>query len=203
MNYLAHLFLSPRTPRLLCGALAGDLLSGRLGDGVESELKEGIILHRSIDAFSDSHPAFGASRRRLAPYRHHARVIVDIFYDHLLALHFQRFSSDTLAMFAESTYAMLARAESSDVPGLTTMIERMTAHDWLNGYREVESARRALHYLSRRFRQPVVLETSIELLEAQREDFTSDFFSFFPDVMRHASTRASELVRARTVTGMS
>jgi acyl carrier protein phosphodiesterase len=196
MNYLAHLALSPRTPDDLAGALAGDLLSGRLRDDLHGGLRRGVLLHRSIDAFADSHPAFGESRRRLLPFRHYARVIVDVFYDHLLALHFPRFHDQSLDTFAKETYALLHRADVATVPGLREMIDQMTRHDWLTGYREVVAVRRALHYLSRRFRRPVALEESVALLEEARQAFTEDFLAFYPDILGHAEKRAEELRRA-------
>ena len=53
MNYLAHLFLAGGSPESLIGNLAGDFVKGALGDRFTPGIREGIMQHRRIDAFTD------------------------------------------------------------------------------------------------------------------------------------------------------
>lgn len=187
MNYLAHLFLSPGPPQFMAGALAGDFLHGRLDESLSRELLGGIRLHRAIDAFADAHRSLGESRRRLGAFRHHARIIVDVFYDHLLARQFSRYSDVSLDDFAAATYETLRDADVSQIPRLSEVIARMREHDWLTGYARLESIQRALFYLSRRLKRHVALERSVEILEERYSEFESDFLRFFPDALAFAT----------------
>ena len=91
MNYLAHLLLGDRGPQWLVGSLMADFVKGRLPDTMEPALRHGIVLHRRIDAGTDTHPLvvecrglFPAERRR------YAGILTDIVFDHVLARGWER-----------------------------------------------------------------------------------------------------------------
>ena len=55
MNYLAHLFLAEKTEESILGNFLGDFVKGRLKDQYSAEILKGIVTHRKIDAYTDSH----------------------------------------------------------------------------------------------------------------------------------------------------
>src|SRR5579885_1141988 len=78
MNYLAHLFLARDDAESLIGNLAGDFVKGPLRDRFTPGIRDGIMQHRHIDAFTDTHPQVAAFRRVLIPdHGHYARIISD------------------------------------------------------------------------------------------------------------------------------
>jgi len=92
VNYLAHLYLSGDDPEIQLGNFIGDFVRGR---NPESEypvkVAIGIHLHRIIDSYTDSHSIVRESKLRLRPvYRHYSGVLVDIYYDHFLARHWNQ-----------------------------------------------------------------------------------------------------------------
>jgi acyl carrier protein phosphodiesterase len=67
------------------------------------------MLHRRIDSFSDTHAAFRRSRARVSEVRRRfGGIMVDMFYDHFLAVHWQRFSPEPLTAFTAETYRLIA-----------------------------------------------------------------------------------------------
>lgn len=183
-----HLFLSPREGHWLAGALAGDVLHGQLDPGWPAGVRRGVRLHRSIDAFSDQHPALRESRARLAEFRHHARIIVDVFYDHCLALDFQRWSGgETLDDFAADVYRLLQEVRDDLPPRLAAFNERMIEFGWLTSYGEFSSVERALFYLSRRLKRQVDLSASVRSLRDDHDGFRGDFSRFMPEVRQLAA----------------
>src|SRR5436190_842749 len=88
MNFLAHLYLSGDDADVMTGNFIGDFVRGRnLAEQFGEKIARGIELHRAIDAFTDHHSVVKQSKTRLRPkYGHYSGVIVDIFYDHFLAL---------------------------------------------------------------------------------------------------------------------
>ncbi len=58
MNYLAHLFLSGNNDLLKIGNFMADGIRGNDYLNFPEEVKNGIILHRHIDTFTDAHPMY-------------------------------------------------------------------------------------------------------------------------------------------------
>src|SRR5690606_17104395 len=105
MNFLAHVYLSGDNPKIMVGNFIGDFVKGgRLSERFEKDIARGIELHRAIDDFTDSHAVVLKSKERLRPkYRHYSPVIVDMFYDHILARHWNDYHPQSLPAFAEET----------------------------------------------------------------------------------------------------
>jgi acyl carrier protein phosphodiesterase len=191
MNYLAHLFLARPTPESLLGNLAGDFVKGPLGDRFPPAIAEGIRQHRRIDAFTDAHPHVAAFRRVLIPeHGHYARVIADVFFDHFLAVDFERWSSEPLPSFVTRVSAVLDAQVDAMPPRLQAIWPRMRDQQWLLSYAEVESIRMALYGISRRLsRQPDLARAAHHLTGPTRAELERRFNAFFPDVMEEARGR--------------
>lgn len=58
MNYLAHALLSNNNKGLLIGNFIADHIRGNDFKNFPEEVIKGILLHRRIDTFTDSHPEF-------------------------------------------------------------------------------------------------------------------------------------------------
>jgi len=92
MNFLAHAYLSGTDPKILIGNLIGDFVKGKQMDAYSEQLKNGIQLHREIDHYTDHHNVTLKSKKRLrSQFRHYSGVIVDMFYDHFLAFHWNKY----------------------------------------------------------------------------------------------------------------
>ncbi len=88
MNHLAHCFLSFGNEDLLVGNFSGDFVKGHAWENYPPPVQTGILLHRMIDAFTDTHDRVRANVARLRPYAgRYAGPVHDILADHLLARH--------------------------------------------------------------------------------------------------------------------
>ncbi|MCB1886395.1 MAG: DUF479 domain-containing protein [Rhodocyclaceae bacterium] len=183
MNFLAHAFLARHEPALRVGGLAGDFVKGHLPAGLPPDLARGVALHRAIDGFADRHPAFQASRRRVAEgRRRYAGVLVDMFYDHLLARDWAEHADEPLAHFCADTYR-LADARLAALPeGFARVLPTMRAGDWLASYRAPEAVADALARMSRhRIRRDNPLGEGFVDFELAADGFAADFRDFLPD----------------------
>ena len=82
-------------------------------------LADGVMLLRRIDSFADTHPAFRRSRARVSEVRRRfGGIMVDMFYDHFLAVHWQRFSAEPLVAFTTETYRLI-NAHDAPLPAST------------------------------------------------------------------------------------
>ena len=102
MNFLAHLILSGDRPELLVGNLMGDFVKGRLEGRFSPGIRAGLELHRGIDSFAHRNEIFSESKRRIAPsFGLYRGVLVDLFYDHFLAVHWDDYANEPLPRFLE------------------------------------------------------------------------------------------------------
>jgi len=188
MNYLAHAVLAgPRSADRL-GAMLGDFVKGPLPAGLPTALAAGVELHRRIDSFADAHPAFRSSRERISPQRRrYAGIMVDLFYDHFLALRWHDYVNQPLEDFAAELYALLAAHTRLLPPRLALILPIMREEDWLTSYRRPTAVGNALDRMAeRRLARPNTLAGAAEELGERYEAFEQDFLAFFPDAVTFA-----------------
>jgi len=188
MNFLAHALLAGDDDDDRIGGLMGDFVKGFLPAGLPPALASGVALHRAIDSFAERHPAFIASRARISAARRRVGgVLVDLFYDHLLARDWADHGAGSLDDYTAGLYAALQRyrgvlPESADV--VATL---MQANDWLASYRDVAAVGRAIDLMAiHRLRRPNALTGGIEEFLADAPGFAADFRAFLPDALAFA-----------------
>lgn len=195
MNFLAHLFLGSREPEQALGSLLGDFVRGPVQRlDLPQGVREGIWLHRRIDSFTDAHPLVCRSRERVSPQRRrYAGIMIDMFYDHLLARHWQSFSDQPLEQFTQEIYALLLEQQSIIPERAWPTIRRMAEHDWLSSYARLSSLHLALDNISLRLKRANPLPGSALELELDYPGFEADFMAYMPQVMAYATDQAADL----------
>lgn len=201
MNFLAHLFLGPRAPEQALGSLLADFVRGPVSSlELPPGVRQGIWLHRRIDSFTDAHPLVAQSRSRVSPERRrYAGIMIDMFYDHLLARHWNRFADQSIEAFTGHMYPVLRAQRAVIPPDAWRVIDHMTEHDWLGSYARMESLHRALDNIALRLRRTNPLPGSARELEENYAGFEADFLEFMPQVMAFAGSQ--DLTRGAVVTG--
>ncbi len=182
MNFLAHLYLSGSNPQVQLGNFIGDFVRGKdLSERYHPKIVKGIQLHRVIDEFTDSHSIVKQSKERLRPkYRHYAPVIVDIYYDHFLAINWHLYHPDLLPDYAEQCYAMVLRNEAILPEQVKWMMPHMVKGNWLVNYARIEGIEKVLNGMARRSKfDSKMNEAGAELVQYHNE-FNQEFQSFFP-----------------------
>ena len=189
MNFLAHALLAGELETDRIGGVFGDFVKGLLPAGLPEPLASGVALHRAIDSFADTHPAFMRSRARISAERRRVGgVLVDLFYDHLLANRWDRYASPPLEEFAAGVY----RSFDAHLPALpasaAVVAEKMRATDWLTSYREIAATAQAIDRMAiHRLRRPSTLGGGIAEFLANSEGFSEDFEAFIADAIVFAA----------------
>ena len=143
MNYLAHIYLSFEDAEISIGNFIADSIRGNKFQHLPERVQQGIMLHRAIDTYTDSHPIVRASSKRLhANYSHYSRVIVDIFYDHFLARNWEAYSNVPLGDFVSGFYDLLEDHYTILPTGVKRMMPYMIADNWLLNYANMEGIAR-------------------------------------------------------------
>ena len=188
MNFLAHLFLSGNSPKIMAGNFMGDFVKGRASlEKLDPEIVRGVELHRAIDYFTDHHPVVSQSKNRLRPtYRHYAGVIVDVFYDHYLARQWSKYHDLSLEDFAANVYATMQQLQHLLPESLQQMLPYMIRGNWLVGYSYTEGIQRTLTGMSRRTTHVSRMDEAINEMRKYDKEFEQEFDAFFPDLQQHA-----------------
>lgn len=189
MNFLAHALLAGPAPGDRCGGVAGDFVKGLLPGALPASLAAGVALHRRIDSFADSHPAFLTSRSRVSGERRRlSGIMVDLFYDHFLAVHWRCFCEEPLAQYVDRLYAELNEARMFLPDRFGEVLPLMEKHNWLLSYRSVDAVAEALDRMARyRLRRPNNLAGAGDELRQNYTGFEADFLVFFPDALLFAA----------------
>ncbi|MGO4771435.1 ACP phosphodiesterase [Flavobacterium sp. W22_SRS_FK3] len=194
MNFLAHIYLSGENDLIKIGNFMADGIRGKQFDHFPHDVQKGIILHRFIDTYTDSHDIFRKSTKRLhEKYHHYAGVIVDIVYDHFLAKNWTKYSDEKLEDFIHrfynslhANYAILTEKTQSLMP---YMIER----NWLLSYQTVEGIHQILTQMDRRSKNISKMQFASEELKEFYADFENEFTTFFEDIQHHSKQKLLSL----------
>ena len=187
MNYLAHFHLAQDSDAGLLGALLGEYVKGPLHGAWPSAWEDGIRLHRSIDALSDRHD----SRLLFAEavpveYRRFAGIVFDVYCDHLLSLHWQRFEALPLTVLAARVYALLERHLAQMPPPAARMARRLIEYDVLCIYHEWSTVSGALARIGERFARANPLARAGAELKEYLPLAEQLFLQLYPVLVDHA-----------------
>ena len=194
VNWLAHAFLSKPDIEFRLGNLLADLVRGRDRAAMPAGFLEGVRHHQAIDAFTDSHPTVHRSRARIGGDFHHATgILVDVFYDHFLALDWERYSAESLEAFTARLYSDIRTGTVQFPEEARAALERMINEDRLGSYRRLDgieaSLRRVSLRLAARIGRDLELERGVSELIANFEGLRGDFAEFFPQLVAHSRNR--------------
>jgi len=182
MNFLAHALLAEKSPALTVGGVIGDWIKGSLPGCLPADLAQGVALHRAIDGFVETHPAFRRSRARFSPARRrYAGVLVDIFYDHLLARDWARFHTVALAPYCHSVYRQIETRLDELPESSRSAMRLMATEDWLQSYANLDGIADVLRRMARRARYPNPLAGGEAEFMADAAGFSEDFDCLLPD----------------------
>ncbi|MBN9522408.1 DUF479 domain-containing protein [bacterium] len=193
MNFLAHLHLAAPARGLMLGGVLADLLRPAEIAVLPADVRDGVQLHRRIDAFTDRHAVVQRSIRRVADkLGWFGGIVIDVYYDHLLARSWADYADEPLRTFADRCYALFHEA----APGLPDEGQRFAHHfaadDRLVRYSTVDGIAETLARVSARIaaRMParaVRLEDHLPTLLAADAELAADFRVFYPELVAFAA----------------
>lgn len=185
MNHLAHFYLSFEQEHLLVGNYMADFAKGSSYLNLSPEIQQGVLLHRFIDHFTDNHPLVDKSKARISKAQgKFAPIVMDVFYDYLLATHWNLYSDEPLPIFANKRYQQLNNHKTLFPEPLLLRFEHMKTHDWLSNYANIYGIERALIGLSERAKFENAMDNSIQLLLKHETELANDFNQFFPIIIK-------------------
>ena len=186
MNYLFHLYLSGDDPEILTGNFMGDFVKGRLGDAYPPRLRRGIELHRGIDSFAQGDPRFTRSRLRLSEdFGLYRGILVDLFYDHFLAVTWSDWSTEPLEEYLQRARCAV-EGNRCHLPERLQGLVPIIFEDLILSYRKTEGIEQALLRLSKRVKRANPLAGGGKELTRNYKGLQDDFLEFLPAAREYA-----------------
>ncbi|WP_282123495.1 acyl carrier protein phosphodiesterase [Algibacter mikhailovii] len=194
MNYLAHIYLSGDNELVTIGNFIADGIKGKRYKEHPQEIQKGILLHRHIDTFTDSHKTVRQSTKRLHnKYGHYSGIIVDILYDHFLAKNWKKYSDTPLENYADTFYNSLKKHYDLLPLRIQNMMPYMLAGNWLLSYASIEGIGEVLDGMNRRTKNRSSMNEAVEELKEFYTEFENEFTIFFEELMATSKEKLNEL----------
>ena len=194
MNFLAHIYLSGDNDLIKIGNFMADGIRGNDYMNFPGDVKKGILLHRQIDTFTDSHLIYRKSKHRLhKKYGHYSGVIMDILYDHFLAKNWTKYSNEKLVDYAANFYQSLFDNEKILTEKTKNMLPYMYDRNWLVCYESIAGIELILFQMDYRTKHRANMQEAIVELQQFYKEFENEFTLFFKELMAFSNKKLLEL----------
>ena len=180
MNFLAHIYLSGDNELMKIGNFMADGIRGHDYLNFPEEVKNGIILHRYIDTFTDAHPIYRQSKHRLhQKYGHYSGVIMDILYDHFLAKNWIIYSEIPLENYVANFYQSLEKNYTVLTDKTKKIMPYMIEQNWLASYATIAGIELILFQMDYRTKHKANMQEAVVELQQFYTAFENEFTLFF------------------------
>ncbi|MBP2282261.1 acyl carrier protein phosphodiesterase [Flavobacterium sp. CG_23.5] len=194
MNFLAHIYLSGDNDLIKIGNFMADGIRGKHFESFPLDVQKGIVLHRAIDTFTDAHPIFRKSTKRLHEnYHHYAGVIVDVFYDHFLAKNWVNYSDENLDTYVANFYQSLLDNTAILTERTLGMMPYMIKHNWLESYQTIDGIDKILTQMDSRTKNESKMRFASAELKEYYADFEKEFTEFFKELILFSNDKIMTL----------
>ena len=194
MNFLAHIYLSGNNDFIKIGNFMADGIRGTDYLNFPDDIKKGILLHRQIDTFTDSHLVYRKSKHRLhEKYGHYSGVIMDILYDHFLAKNWKNYSDEKLEDFAGNFYKSLFNNEEILTEKTKNMLPYMYDRNWLVSYATIAGIEMILFQMDYRTKHRANMQEAVVELKQFYAEFETEFTLFFNELIIFCNQKLIEL----------
>ncbi len=194
MNHFAHLVLAKPTTASVVGNLLGDFARGVDLEGLPSDIHAGLMNHRAVDRFTDSHLIVQQMRAVFSPQRRRfAGIALDIYFDHLLLTHWAEFETRDDKDLIDGFYRRI-RLGQSLMPSaqMRKVSQHIVDYDWFGSYRDLDQVAEVLDRVAARIRFANQFDHSIDDLLVHQAMIEDGFFEFYPQLQAHVVQLALE-----------
>lgn len=184
MNYLAHLYLSGDSEKLLVGNFIGDYVKGNRYLQYHSDIAKGILLHRHIDSFTDQHLLHREAKKYFREdFGHYSGIVIDFLYDHFLAGNWSRYSEISLCWFAKRAHSVLL-SHFTELPlRVQGFLPFLIQNKRLESYATVDGIIQSMQIMGKYSSLPAKSELARKILLENYDDLQTNFFGFMKEAM--------------------
>lgn len=185
MNYLAHSALSGQVDLFTVGNFIADHVRGTDLSRYPPQIAQGIRFHRMIDQKFDNHKSIIELRTNFPQgHRRYSGIILDMWFDHLLAKHWQDFYSTPLSAF-QTSIANLLQQNNQVIPNSQRrFIDYFISQELFVKYQSQAAIKTNILLMSQRLSCPEQFIAAFQFFENSSIDVSETFQKVFPDMMK-------------------
>lgn len=196
MNFLAHIYLSGDDDKLITGNFIGDYVKGNNFLKYPGKIREGIILHRRIDSFTDRHELFREVKKLYrGEFGLYSGVVTDLIFDHFLASGWENYHPLTLRRFARKTHAILLKNVFYLPSRVQGFLPVLIKNRRLESYAQKEGIQQSLEIMSRHTSLPPKARLAIEIMDANYPFIETHFNKFMGELIVFTESEAGISIR--------
>ena len=184
MNFIAHFHLSSGNTNYIIGNYLADMITHSEFKGLEPLAHKGVLFHRFIDHFTDSHPTVYEMKKLF--YSQHGKyspVLVDIFMDFSLFKKWNIYSIIHFDLFCENMYATLLENQKFVPERLKPIQNQMIRDNWLKEYSSYEGLERTFLRLGAIAKFSGNFNRAVNTYDQCHSEFDGLFDQFYPDII--------------------
>lgn len=194
MNFLAHLKLSGKHNNIMLGNFIADHIKGNKINYLPSDVIEGIILHRKIDFYTDTHSEVIKSKKRLYnKYHKYSGIIIDIYYDHFLAKNWNKYSNISLNLFTYYSYTILLKNYTLLPKKTKEILPKLIINNWLSSYKNFSGLIKTFDLINKRTKFKIDFNNIIDDLILDYDKYEQEFNTFFPEISNYIEIELNKL----------
>lgn len=182
MNLLGHLYFSNNDLNLMVANLFGDFIKGKKYLDYSKNVQKGVILHRQIDYFIDTHPE--VKKLRLKLYNELpkvAGVAIDLYFDHLLAIHWNKYHTSSYSDFLNRFYDFQSIFEAELSVDYRLFLSVLRKRKWIDHYPTSYGLNRLCKGVSSRISFPNALGEAPRVFTNHQLEISMVFHQFMAD----------------------
>ncbi len=184
MNFLAHLYLSGENENIQFGNFIADWIKGKKYLNYPEGIQRGILLHRKIDSFTDSHGIVKESKAKFRElYGKYSGVYVDVLYDHFLAKNWDLYSDIELNTKAKQFYLVLVKKFFLLPERIKFFLPHLIFSNRLVSYKSLEGFQNSIQIMERRTSLPAKSEEAMKIILENYEELNEEFNAFFREII--------------------
>ena len=196
MNFLGHLYLSGNDDKLLIGNFIGDYVKGKNFMKYPENIRKGIILHRLIDTYTDTHPCFREVKVLFrGEFGLYSGVVTDLIFDHMLASQWEKYSNIPLSAFAKRVHAVLHSNFKYLPPAVQGFLPVLIKNKRLESYASVAGIHQSLDIMSRYTSLPEKAGIAIDTMQENMEFIDTRFSIFINDLIGYSEQETGKTIK--------
>jgi acyl carrier protein phosphodiesterase len=187
LNYLAHIYLSGSSLSVQVGNFIGDFVKGKQMDTYPSKMRQGMVMHRKIDHFTDQHPVVKGLVALLRPeFGRYSAIVADMYFDYFLAKNFKVITGGcSLTLFVYRFY-MGALLRYGLLPErVRGFIFHFVGTNRLGKYAHADGLQDSLEIMARYKVSALDPHKIVQYLKANEMALKRYFDDFFPDLQKY------------------
>ena len=200
MNHLAHLYLSSDNEEEMVGQFIADGVKGNDFNLYSPDIRQGILLHRWVDSFTDTHDLVKELRAEYRPKLGlYSGVLIDLVFDYFLAKDFQIHSGIELEEFQQFTFSVLNKHEDHFPEKMKKYFFYMKDKEFMMKYAQTVEMADIVRQMGRRIPRGELLIAAGDFFEDYVEMASAYFPTFFEELKREFELKRLALLHENKI----